>query len=1115
MRPAVSKLLLALLSLEIIPTSSFALTGTLADLENAVADKSTPKNVKAPRLSSAEEARINDVLYQRIIKRAKDSQDPNVVNAYLGAARQVKNKQSEGSEDANDLKTRIDFYQQQIKNSPGDKHLIDSYYQLASSQDQLGDTAASAATLTEMLERFPDSKYDTEAHFRVAETSFNSKQYDIAAKNYLTVLNSGDGKYAQQAKYFYAWSLFKGGRLEDAIPLFEELIDGLRETAAGNKRDELILQDSYRALSSIFVKLGGVSALSEYYKNKTLDNQEVLIYRQVADFYREQNKHSAVAKVYENFVQRHPNDVRALDFSNAALEAYKDSGVAQDIIRSKNEYVQRYDMEQDYFKSATPEQQAILRPLLKSQLEELASHYNAVGQAQKSTADYLRATDLYSKQLALATSPADTMRIKQRIAETLYNAGKFEEAIPYFEELAYKTPNEKPSDMGYFALLSHQAHAKAIANQPASVQAEWLDKQRASSEQYAKEFPSDKNSALALLAIAGQFLDLKRFDVVGDLAARVLSLPNLSQADAKTASVMKANSDFDRQLWGEADKSYLQVLQLPNLDAAERKRYQDQRAASLYKQGEGAKTTEDLDQALKLYQQSGELSLDAAVKVDSSYQAAMLYGETPKALPFLQKFYSLYPTSPQAVGIPERIVKIQEGARDWEGASETYLKIYQRDIAQSESVKKANAMAALWLAAESQRKVSANNLKELALYRQYIKEPNASLAQSLEASERLYQAAILGNDTIAQKQELARQVEFNRTQFQSAPANVKPRLSYFAARALTLQSAPLIEEYRALALTQPLNLSVARKQALLQKVLASQQPILDLKVAEYITQSQFVLGDSFARFYQGILKTPAPTGLSDLEAEQYQITLEEQTQPLKDKAIEWHKANATLAEDAWDTWIAQSFDALSTLSSGRYLRPIKPTAIPATDVNLTRTVSNLDKNPQQVLSELDQSLAADSSAGDRDVQLIQIYRGLALLRLGKFKDAAAAFTASENAAPISTAAAKRADPAYLLGITNELYLNNQADALNAYQRYLSINPDDKTVQKWVNLLQKELKMPLTAFVKPAAAPNAASNAEAVSVSEVILAPVAGTVSDKGPLSDSSKNEPVPETGKVQ
>jgi hypothetical protein len=80
MRRAVSKLLLALLSLEAVSMSSFALTGTLADLENAKPETSTPKAIHAPQLSSAEEARIDKQLYDRMMKQARESRDPKAIN---------------------------------------------------------------------------------------------------------------------------------------------------------------------------------------------------------------------------------------------------------------------------------------------------------------------------------------------------------------------------------------------------------------------------------------------------------------------------------------------------------------------------------------------------------------------------------------------------------------------------------------------------------------------------------------------------------------------------------------------------------------------------------------------------------------------------------------------------------------------------------------------------------------------------------------------------------------------------------------------------------------------------------------------------------------------------
>jgi tetratricopeptide (TPR) repeat protein len=1135
MRGAVSKLLLALLSLESVSMSAFALSGTLADLENANPDTTTPKAIQAPKLSSKEEARIDNQLYQQMMKRAHESRDPKAINAYLDLARKIKSKQLGTTDEKAELQSRADFYSQQIKDTPANQLSDDLYYELAKSQDGLGKPDAAAISMKEMLARFPKSPYAAEAHFRIAEDAFNRQDFRTATQEYQAVLSRGDSKYKQQAQYFYAWSLYKQGHFEEAVEPFQELIIALHATAeqkgpAGlSKRDTLLLQDSYKVLSSIFVQIGGAPALAKYYQGKPMTEEEVLMYRQVGDRYRDQKQLLDTAKTYESFVKQHPATDQAAIFSRDAIAVYNEAGFAQDIIRAKSDYVERYDVNQSYFKGATPEQQQTLRPILKSQLDDLAKHYDAVGQTQKSTADYLHAADLYQKQLALATDPADMIRIQQRLAEALYNGGQYERAIPYFEALAYKTPAAKPSEMGYFALLSYQAHAKELASQPATAQSAWLDLQRDSSIQYAKSFPSEKNASIVLMAMAGQYLDRKRFDVVGDLARRVLALPGISSADIKTASILKANADFDQSHWSDAEAGYRQVLTLSGLSDADKSHYQNQLAGSLYKQAEVAKAANNHDAALKLYQQAADVTLDPAVKVDGSYQAAMIYGETPQALPLLQSFYSKYPNSPQAEGIPERIVKLQEGKQDWSGAAETYMKIYQRDIGAKDVAKQNNALIALWLAANSEHKVAANNPKELALYLQYIKEPHAVLTQSVEASERLYQAALLQHDTAAQQRELARQMQFYQ-QISSAPAPLQPRLKYFAARALTLQIAPVIEQYRAQALAQPLKDSIARKQVLLKNVLDREQPILDLKVAEFVTQSQFVLGDSFTRFYQGVMKLPAPTGLSELEAEQYQIAIEEQAQPLKDKAIEWHKANASLADDAWDNWVGQSLDALATLSPGRYLRPIKKPAIPATLPELTRIAATVDAQPEKALADLTPLLAsaqqqdqaataadaakatakpskkaaaqpvvATGNAAATNLQLVQSYRGIALIRLGKFKDAAAALGDADAINSRATITTKLPEASYLLGVTDDLYLGEQAGALAAYQRYLAINPDDKSVQKWVNLLQKELKLPLTQFNKPVvAAPETTDGAVPVADGAKAATSVAPATKDAKP-----------------
>jgi hypothetical protein len=501
----------------------------------------------------------------------------------------------------------------------------------------------------------------------------------------------------------------------------------------------------------------------------------------------------------------------------------------------------------------------------------------------------------------------------------------------------------------------------------------------------------------------------------------------------------------------------------------------------------------------------------------------MVTGETTAAIPQLQAFYARYTLNEQAVGILERIVGIQEKSNDWQGAARTYQQIYQRDTRN----KPDNALAALWLAAESERKAidsgvtprtSLQSAAETALYRQYLAEPRADLSQSIEASERLYQDALQRRDNTQQQQELNRQLQWAH-KLNAAPVAVQPRLRYLAARAHTLLNQPLIEQYRAIAITQPLKDSIARKQASLQKLLASQQTILDLKVAEFVTPAQYVLGDSFARFYQGVNAAPVPTGMSELDAEQYQITIEEQTQPLKDKAIEWHKANAALATlpdgALWDAAIAKSFDALAGLSAGYYQRDLRRPDIPASDTALQAGFAQLDAGQfDSALSSADALISTRSvvtpppppvqptkKAKNRKttgattpvvaakpdpapLAHARLLRAFSLMKLGRFADADITLTQARADMPTLP------ELAYTQGINRELYLKQAQGALDAYTQYLGMVGSDKSVQKWINLLQKQLNLPLTSFAKPApVTPAADSQPEVPSTTDTPTLPI--------------------------
>lgn len=1031
-------------------------TGILADLEDGPV-RPAPKADVSLQLSAQDEQRLNQQLYDQLIKQAKQSEEPASINSFLSMADDI--KLGRKADEATNLQNRALFYQQRISPpNPVPSDII--LYEYASTLDKLGKPTESAAVIQRLLQQSPSSNYATEANFRIAEDAFATQRYRDSIAGYQAVLQELEpsNRFWPQAQYQLAWAFYRSGQFEAAITPFKTLIDHFNAQSTLNTSQQARLDDSYRTLSLVFVQLGGASALANYYANQALSAEQTRLYREVTLRFTEQKQPFDVAQTYEQFIRVHPLSAETAEFSQTLIQVYSDAGFALDIIRAKNDYVRRFALDGEYFKQADPTLQASIRPLLKLHLNSLALHYHASAQIQAQTAvkqaDYQKAADLYRQQLPLATDEVDQVRILQALADVLYRGEQYPAAITVFEQLAYQQPRgTDPAESGYFVLLSYQALLKAAT--PAQ-QAERLDAQKQATLRYAQAFADQPQAAEAMLTVLAQYLQNEQLAVVSELAQKTLVLPNLNPIQRQNVQIVLANAYFDQAQWQAAEKAYRQVLALPNLPAEMNTRYQNQLATSLYKQADQAQQQGNTVLAARLYQQASQATVDDKIKVDAAWRSAMVIGETPAAVIPLQAFYREYPSQPQAIGIPERIVAIQEAAADWQGAAKTYQQIMQRDLSTNPN----NALAALWLAAESERKarIAAQQTiaspAELTLYQQYIAQPNADFTQSVEASERLYQAALAKNDQTTRLAEQQRQIAF--AQRPTLPTELKPRLDFMLSRALTEQAAPALRNYQAITIGLPLRDSVAKKQAALQALLKQQQAIVDLNVAEFITQAQFNIGESFVQFYQGVLKAPAPAGLNELETEEYQIVLEEQTQPIKEQALTWHRTNLSLLQDPeqplWDTWIERSLSSLSQLASGFYDRPLRHAERWSSAQYATLWLAFDAKNYTRSL-QLAEQLPSDHPD-------TQILRAIQLIKLGKFTDASSALTTALSLNPSST------DALYVQGILHELYLNQPQPALDAYLQYIALEPNDRDVQRWANLLQRQLKLPLTRFNAP-------------------------------------------------
>jgi len=174
-----------------------------------------------------------------------------------------------------DYKAAIARYQEFLAAYPQDTRNDRVLYQLARAQEQGGDLENALKTLTRLVSTFPGTPHADEAQFRRGELLFAMRDYKQAETAYAAVLGSGGASpFVERALYMRGWSLFKQGRLEEALQPFFGVLDLKLGGLPANMRDEAdlanvraltradreLVEDTFRVMSISLSNLQGADA---------------------------------------------------------------------------------------------------------------------------------------------------------------------------------------------------------------------------------------------------------------------------------------------------------------------------------------------------------------------------------------------------------------------------------------------------------------------------------------------------------------------------------------------------------------------------------------------------------------------------------------------------------------------------------------------------------------------------------------------------------------------------------------------------------------------------------------------------------------------------------------
>jgi hypothetical protein len=97
--------------------------------------------------------------------------------------------------------------------------------------------------------------------------------------------------------------------------------------------------------------------------------------------------------------------------------------------------------------------------------------------------------------------------------------------------------------------------------------------------------------------------------------------------------------------------------------------------------------------------------------------------------------------------------------------------------------------------------------------------------------------------------------------------------------------------------------------------------LLEYQVSNTTTAATFYIAEIYLHFSQALTVSERPTGLSELESEEYELALEEQAYMFEDKAISVYEKNTELLNAGiHDPWVDKSITRLSELFPAQYAK---------------------------------------------------------------------------------------------------------------------------------------------------------------------------------------------------
>ncbi len=626
------------------------------------------------------------------------------------------------------LNKAILWYEHMKKKYPSHPFQDEVLYGLGFAYLDRGDETIAIAELKDLINRFTDSPFVSEALLVLGDYHFDKNELSTADDYYSKILSRDYDRAVAYAYYKKAWCAYNSGKTAAALHLFREAIRW--EDKIGEASSLKIRSEAARDIALPFVDLGKLNESIKFFSSLGQD-EYLLGLETMAGLYSEAGQYTKAIRLWQLLLIEDPLHRQAPVFDMGIADAYRqmnENKKAGNHLFDRIPFYLKKSQWFEYFSKINPK----LALNHQSQLEEKAQNYaqdfHALAQKTNNVQLYEVAKSSYLAYLDQFPGSEARAEIRFNLAEIFFREKSYGAAASAYLAVAQEATIEKLRQdslrnvlISIDFILQDERHDHSLTSidnietiTPYSDnEKQFLD----TSTEYVKQWPLAKEAAELQLRSASILQGHGDMDAARTVFWNVISnYP--THPGVYSAALWILNDLNERQDFGQlvvACTKFLESSQFSN------KEFRDNVAKMLrvaeLKRIEGLEQKEPPLEIANRYNQFVEKygSLDPSLHEKALYNAAGYFTKARAfelAVDSQKKFLARFPQSPLRESVLLELGKNYEGFGLLDKAAKTFEKFYT-DFPKHSQAKFALQMAGLYYWGSGKHTKAENLLRDL------------------------------------------------------------------------------------------------------------------------------------------------------------------------------------------------------------------------------------------------------------------------------------------------------------------------------------------------------------------------------------------------------------------